>query len=230
MASPRAAPKSTPPASEATPAGPGIASQTAPAPPAGQPAGDQAPPLTIAAKAPPPSGNWVATTMAPQAARPLLPNQSRALHGPVATRGAGLGRDHSHQRLLVQGALRLAMLPTARACPVCGQAWLQSIWGGARCYPPYDATPQEGQEDEAGHHSPQGDEASEASEDHLAQFAAVFQVFEEGQENSNQEAARTPTRRARLQPGGPGGLQSAAVHKLTKRTFLGIFSCVFLFM
>ena len=41
---------------------------------------------------------------------------------------------------------------------------------GARCYPPYDATPGEGQEDDAqgsheeGHH---GDQASEASaEDH----------------------------------------------------------------
>ena len=103
------------------------------------------------------------------------------------------------------------MLPTARACPVCGQAWLQSIWGGARCYPPYDATPQEGQEDETGHHSPQGDEASEASEDHLAQFAAIFpdydQVFQEGQEESNQEGhedsnqeGQTPTRRTRRTP------------------------------
>ena len=122
-------------------------------------------------------------------------------HGPVAARRPGLGRDHSHQRLLVPRAQLLGLAPV-RAMPpgstspghapngqsMPSQAWLQSIWGGARCYPPYDATPQEGQEHEAGHHSPQGDEASEASEDHLAQFAAIFpdydQVFQEGQEDS----------------------------------------------
>ena len=149
--------------------------------------------------------------MAPQAARPLLANQSRALQlatGWFVPTGATVQwppddlvwdettatSDYSFPEpnhwVWLQCVRCRQGLPTARACPVKhGSNPFGEGPGG--CYPPYDATPQEGQEDEAGHHSPQGDEASEASEDHLAQFAAIFpdydQVFQEGQEDSNQE-------------------------------------------
>ena len=101
-----------------------------------------------------------------------------------------------------QGALRLGMLPGARACPQCGLAWIQSFFQGAMLYPPYGDTPWEAhsQDDEGqGSHEedhsteePEGDHGDQASAEHyLDLFYAIFPEFNQVFEGTR----RTPTSR-----------------------------------